>query len=95
VAGESAQEFAALEAALTGELAPDGALQGLLAGRIAAPLRLRLLKALQAEPVPDRRGPAQHELPIEPDARRNPGEPMPMPVADEPERSFGGGRAPP
>ena len=129
VAGESAQDFAALETALTGELAPglvgergpnpfpalapDGVLQGLLAGRIAraawrleraerieaelfaremghernlglALIRdgngagafdtllryrgtalaelwraLRLLKALQAEPAPDRRVPAR------------------------------------
>ena len=35
VGDEKAAEFVALEAALTEELAPDGALQGLLAARIA------------------------------------------------------------
>jgi hypothetical protein len=50
VGGESAQEFAALEAALTGELAPDGALQGLLAGRIArAAWRLERAERIEAE----------------------------------------------
>src|SRR5918996_4515769 len=127
VEGESPEAFAAFEAALVADLAPAGALQMLLAGRIAraawrleraerieaelfaremdglfgdgdlglALIRdgngarafdvllryrgaaqaelfrtLRTLKALQAEAAPE----APPELPIEPEARRNPGE---------------------
>jgi hypothetical protein len=51
VGDESAQEFAALEAALSEELAPDGALQGLLASRIArAAWRLERAERIEAEP---------------------------------------------
>jgi hypothetical protein len=150
---EKAAEFAALETALADELAPDGALQALLAGRIARAawrleraerieaelfalhadrdrnfglalvrdgngarafdtlLRyrgtalaelwraLRTLKALQAEaharevreapaatalPGPDPEASAP-EKPIEPKARGNPGETMPLPATHEPE----------
>jgi hypothetical protein len=143
VGDEKAAEFEALAAALADDLAPDGALQSLLAGRIAraawrleraegieaelfardmgsgdlglALIRdghgarafntllryrgtalaelwraLRLLKALQAEPAPDLRDAAPREIPIEPDAHRNPGETMPMPAADEPEANLRG-----
>src|SRR5919108_3828327 len=132
VDGESPEAFAAFEAALVADLAPEGALQALLAGRIAraawrleraerieaeifaremkglfddgdlglALIRdgnrarafdvllryrgaaqaelfrtLRTLKALQAETPPAREQPAApSELPIEPNARTNPGE---------------------
>jgi hypothetical protein len=57
--GESATEFATLEAALIEELAPEGALQSVLAQRVVLRYRggtlaelwraLRTLKALQAE----------------------------------------------
>ena len=50
VGDERAQDFAALEAALADELAPDGALQGLLAGRIArAAWRLERAERIEAE----------------------------------------------
>ena len=50
VGDEKAAEFAALEAALRDELAPDGALQGLLAGRIArAAWRLERAERIEAE----------------------------------------------
>jgi hypothetical protein len=50
VGDEKAAEFAALEAALADELAPDGALQGLLAGRIArAAWRLERAERIEAE----------------------------------------------
>jgi hypothetical protein len=50
VHGENAQEFRALETALAGELAPDGTLQGLLAGRIArAAWRLERAERIEAE----------------------------------------------
>jgi len=50
VGDEKAAAFAALEAALTDELAPDGALQGLLAGRIArAAWRLERAERIEAE----------------------------------------------
>jgi len=50
VGDEKAAEFAALEAALSDELAPDGALQGLLAGRIArAAWRLERAERIEAE----------------------------------------------
>ena len=143
VGDEDPAAFAALEAALIDELAPDGALQGLLAGRIARAawrleraerieaelfardmgrgdlglvlvrdghgarafdtlLRyrgtalaelwraLRLLKALQAEPAPDSQAPASCKEPIEPEARRIPGETVPMPAADEHEANLPG-----
>jgi hypothetical protein len=49
VAGESPKEFEALEAALVEELAPDGALQGLLAARIArAAWRLERAERIEA-----------------------------------------------
>jgi hypothetical protein len=153
VEGESPEAFAAFEAALVDDLAPEGALQMLLAGRIAraawrleraerieaelfarqmdgpfgdgdlglALIRdgngarafdtllryrgaaqaefsraLRILKALQAEAAqeaaPPRRGRAQLEapeqalpgaLPNKPEARGNPGEIVPMAIADE------------
>jgi hypothetical protein len=48
--GESAAEFAALEAALMEELAPDGALQAVLARRVvAAAWRLERAERLEAE----------------------------------------------
>ena len=50
VAGESAQAFAALESALADELAPDGALQSLLAARIAR-AAWRLERAERAERI--------------------------------------------
>jgi hypothetical protein len=50
VRGENAQEFRALETALAGELAPDGTLQSLLAGRIArAAWRLERAERIEAE----------------------------------------------
>jgi hypothetical protein len=50
VRGESPEEFAALETALAAELAPDGVLQGLLAGRIArAAWRLERAERIEAE----------------------------------------------
>ena len=50
VGDEKVAEFAALEAALADELAPDGALQGLLAGRIArAAWRLERAERIEAE----------------------------------------------
>jgi hypothetical protein len=50
VGDEKAAEFAALETALIDELAPDGALQGLLAGRIArAAWRLERAERIEAE----------------------------------------------
>jgi hypothetical protein len=50
VGDESAREFAALEAALVDELAPEGTLQGLLAGRIArAAWRLERAERIEAE----------------------------------------------
>jgi hypothetical protein len=48
VGDEDPREFAALEAALIGELAPEGALQGLLAGRIVR-AAWRLARADQIE----------------------------------------------
>jgi hypothetical protein len=133
VGDESAQEFKALETALIDELAPDGALQGLLARRTAraawrleraerieaelfaremahgnlglALIRdgngarafdtllryrgtalaelwraLRLLKALQADAAQQ-----APEAPIEPEARSIAGETVPLAVAAEPE----------
>jgi hypothetical protein len=148
VEGESAEAFAAFEAALVTDLAPAGALQTLLAGRVAraawrleraerieaelfarqmdgpfgdgdlghALIRdgngarafdtllryrgaaqaelaraLRLLKALQAERAAGEPAPAPSsppELPIEPKARRNPGD-LGRPT-DRAERSNGG-----
>ena len=50
VAGESAEAFAAFEAALLDDLAPEGALQTLLAGRIArAAWRLERAERIEAE----------------------------------------------
>jgi hypothetical protein len=50
VAGESAEAFAAFEAALLDDLAPQGALQTLLAGRIArAAWRLERAERIEAE----------------------------------------------
>jgi hypothetical protein len=50
VGDEDPQEFAALEAALTGELAPEGALQTLLVGRIVrAAWRLERAERIEAE----------------------------------------------
>jgi len=50
VGDEAPEEFAALEAAQADELAPDGALQGLLAGRIArAAWRLERAERIEAE----------------------------------------------
>jgi hypothetical protein len=50
VRGENPQAFAALESALAAELAPDGVLQGLLAGRIArAAWRLERAERIEAE----------------------------------------------
>jgi hypothetical protein len=50
VDGESAEAFAAFEAALIADLAPDGALQTLLAGRIArAAWRLERAERIEAE----------------------------------------------
>ena len=50
VGDEKAAEFVALEAALSEELAPDGALQGLLAARIArAAWRLERAERIEAE----------------------------------------------
>ncbi len=50
VEGESAEAFAALEAALVGDLAPVGALQTLLAGRIVrAAWRLERAERIEAE----------------------------------------------
>ena len=50
VEGESAEAFAAFEAALMGDLAPKGALQTLLAGRIArAAWRLERAERIEAE----------------------------------------------
>jgi hypothetical protein len=49
VGGENPQEFAALETALLSELAPEGALQGLLAARIArAAWRLERAERIEA-----------------------------------------------
>ena len=48
--GESAAEFAALEAALMEELAPEGALQTVLAQRVvAAAWRLERAERIEAE----------------------------------------------
>ena len=53
---EDAAEFAALEAALIEELAPDGALQSLLVGRIArAAWRLERAERLEVELFEERR----------------------------------------
>jgi hypothetical protein len=50
IGDEDPRAFAALESALEGELAPDGALQGLLAGRIArAAWRLERAERIEAE----------------------------------------------
>jgi hypothetical protein len=50
VDGESAEAFAAFEAALVADLAPEGALQALLAGRIArAAWRLERAERIEAE----------------------------------------------
>jgi hypothetical protein len=50
VGDEAPEEFAGLEAALADELAPDGALQGLLAGRIArAAWQLERAERIEAE----------------------------------------------
>jgi hypothetical protein len=50
VGDENPAEFTALEAALIEELAPEGALQGLLAGRIArAAWRLERAERIEAE----------------------------------------------
>jgi hypothetical protein len=50
VGDEDHREFAAFEAALTGELAPEGALQGLLAGRIVrAAWRLQRADRIEGE----------------------------------------------
>jgi hypothetical protein len=50
VGDEDAREFAALEAALTAELAPEGAVQGLLAGRIVrAAWRLQRADQIEGE----------------------------------------------
>ena len=50
VEGESAEAFAAFEAALVADLAPEGALQTLLAGRIArAAWRLERAERIEAE----------------------------------------------
>jgi hypothetical protein len=145
---EDAAGFAALEAALAVELAPEGALQSVLVHRIAcatwrldradrlevevfarqsygnaglglALIRdgngtrsietlmryrgaamaelmraLRVLKALQAEAAEPQKmreaapalpAPTQEEMPIEPEARENPGEHAPASQADQPE----------
>jgi hypothetical protein len=50
VAGECPKKFAAFEAALVGDLAPEGALQSLLAGRIVrAAWRLERAERIEAE----------------------------------------------
>jgi hypothetical protein len=86
VAGESAEAFAAFEAALVADLAPQGALQTLLAGRIArAAWRLERAERLAAGtglgPVP---ASAPATRPIEPETRRIPGEPTPAIMAPAP-----------
>src|SRR5919108_210446 len=85
VDGESPEAFAAFEAALIADLAPEGALQTLLAGRIArAAWRLERAERIEAELFARERReyPCVSEpAPVAPEPARHPGRPAHAPDA--------------